>query len=235
MLPTPAGGELVLTVFEKRLPESIEKQPFKKILDVGYVKRVIEEADGIQPHLVAPEAGYRRLLEEALGYLKDPTEKSVEEVSGHPWWPPGRHAHRCAAQLAPPASPAQRGPTLLAPAPASAHPPRPQVFVLLRRMVDNVANSDEVRALRRYPTLRREIVTAAYRALEKFKVGREGQPGRCLVAVGRCGRLPGSPPTPATLPGLPVPAFELQMCAGANCSCSCPALLLPCRRTHARW
>ncbi|EFN57531.1 hypothetical protein CHLNCDRAFT_34749 [Chlorella variabilis] len=116
------GGELILTVFEKRLPESIEKQPFKKILDVGYVKRVIEEADGIQPHLVAPEAGYRRLLEEALGYLKDPTEKSVEEV-----------------------------------------------FVLLRRMVDNVANSDEVRALRRYPTLRREIVTAAYRALEKFK------------------------------------------------------------------
>jgi hypothetical protein len=46
------------------------------------VKRVIEEADGIQPHLVAPEAGYRRLLEEALGYLKDPTEKSVEEVGG---------------------------------------------------------------------------------------------------------------------------------------------------------
>jgi hypothetical protein len=43
------------------------------------------------------------------------------------------------------------------------------VFVLLRRMVDNIANSDEVRALRRYPTLRREIVTAAYRALEKFK------------------------------------------------------------------
>ena len=41
--------------------------------------------------------------------------------------------------------------------------------MLLRRMVDNIANSDDVRALRRYPTLRREIVTAAYRALEKFK------------------------------------------------------------------
>ncbi|PSC76903.1 dynamin-related 1E-like [Micractinium conductrix] len=116
------GGELILTVFEKRLPDSIEKQPFKKILEVAYVKRVIEEADGIQPHLVAPEAGYRRMLEEALGYLKDPCEKSVEEV-----------------------------------------------FVLLRRMVDNIANSDDVRALRRYPTLRREIVTAAYRSLEAFK------------------------------------------------------------------
>ncbi|KAK2078512.1 hypothetical protein QBZ16_003352 [Prototheca wickerhamii] len=116
------GGELILTVFEKRLPDAIEKQPFKKMLEVNYVKRVIEEADGIQPHLVAPEAGYRRLLEEALGYLHEPTEKSVEEV-----------------------------------------------FVLLRRMVDAVAGAEEVKALRRYPTLRREIVTAAYRALERFK------------------------------------------------------------------
>eukprot|EP00887_Chlorella_sp_A99_P000725 scaffold5.g725.t1 len=116
------GGELILTVFEKRLPDGIEKQPFKKILEVNYVKRVIEEADGIQPHLVAPEAGYRRLLEEALGYLKDPSEKTVEEV-----------------------------------------------FVLLRRMVDNVAGSDDLRALKRYPTLKREVVTAAYRALERFK------------------------------------------------------------------
>lgn len=52
----------------------------ERMVQVNYVKRVIEEADGIQPHLVAPEAGYRRLLEEALGYLKDPSEKTVEEV-----------------------------------------------------------------------------------------------------------------------------------------------------------
>lgn len=116
------GGELILTVFEKRLPDAIEKQPFKKILEVNYVKRVIEEADGIQPHLVAPEAGYRRLLEEALGYLREPSEKSVEEV-----------------------------------------------FVLLRRMVDSIANSEDVAALKRYPSLKREIITAAYKALEKFK------------------------------------------------------------------
>ncbi len=56
---------------------------FRCLSQVPYVKRVIEEADGIQPHLVAPEAGYRRLLEEALGYLKDPCDKSVEEV--RPW------------------------------------------------------------------------------------------------------------------------------------------------------
>lgn len=116
------GGELILTVFEKRLPDAIEKQPFRKILEPNYVRRVIEEADGIQPHLVAPEAGYRRLLEEALGYLKEPSEKSVEEV-----------------------------------------------YVLLRRMVDNIANSDDLRSLRRYPTLKRELITAAYTALDKFR------------------------------------------------------------------
>jgi hypothetical protein len=116
------GGELILTVFEKRLPDAIEKQPFRKMLEVNYVKRVIEEADGIQPHLVAPEAGYRRLLEEALGFLRDPAEKAVEEV-----------------------------------------------YVLLRRMVDNIANSEELRLLKRYPALKRELVTAAYGALEAFR------------------------------------------------------------------
>ena len=112
----------MLTVFEKRLPDAVEKQPFKKMLEVNYVKRVIEEADGIQPHLVAPEAGYRRLLEEALGYLREPTEKSVEEV-----------------------------------------------YVLLRRMVDNIANSEDLSTLKRYPTLKRELVNAAYAALDCFR------------------------------------------------------------------
>ena len=172
-----AGGELILTVFEKRLPDSIEKQPFKKILDVAYVKRVIEEADGIQPHLVAPEAGYRRLLEEALGYLKDPTEKSVEEVGARGGWGggwAGQGLGRCRGWGA--AERCHAGCSCRRLQACCRFPPRtrprphpPQVFVLLRRMVDNIANADEVRALRRYPTLRREIVTAAYSALERFK------------------------------------------------------------------
>lgn len=66
--------------------------------------------------------------------------------------------------------------------------------MLLRRMVDNIANSDDVRALRRYPTLRREIVTAAYRALEKFKEETRkmvswlvGGRGGCPAEVDLCG------------------------------------------------
>jgi hypothetical protein len=34
------------------------------------VDRVISEADGYQPHLVAPEMGYRRLLQECLILFK---------------------------------------------------------------------------------------------------------------------------------------------------------------------
>ena len=39
---------------------------FNKILDPANVKRIVEEADGYQPHLIAPEMGYRRLLQECL-------------------------------------------------------------------------------------------------------------------------------------------------------------------------
>ena len=34
-IPIVPGGELILTVFEKRLPDAIEKQPFRKLLEVS--------------------------------------------------------------------------------------------------------------------------------------------------------------------------------------------------------
>lgn len=59
--------------------------------------------------------------------------------------------------------------------------------MLLRRMVDNIAGSDDMRALKRYPTLKRELVTAAYRALgECWAVLR----GAALLLC--CGRRPTS-------------------------------------------
>lgn len=60
---------------------------------------------------------------------------------------------------------------------APARPAVRQVYVLLRRMVDNIAGSDELRALKRYPTLKREIVTAAYRALGALGPWRWGSVG----------------------------------------------------------
>ena len=44
------------------------------------VKRIISEADGLRPHLIAPEAGYRRLLEAGLLLMRDPAQGAVEEV-----------------------------------------------------------------------------------------------------------------------------------------------------------
>jgi hypothetical protein len=44
------------------------------------VKKIVSEADGYQPHLIAPEQGYRRLIEGALGYFRGPAEASVDAV-----------------------------------------------------------------------------------------------------------------------------------------------------------
>ena len=57
------GGEQILTVFEQRLTNNIKAIKFDKILEPQNVKRIVEEADGYQPHLIAPEMGYRRLLQ----------------------------------------------------------------------------------------------------------------------------------------------------------------------------
>lgn len=64
------GGEQILGVFEKRLTDNIEKLNFSKMLTPVNVKRIVEEADGYQPHLIAPEMGYRRLLMECLVLFK---------------------------------------------------------------------------------------------------------------------------------------------------------------------
>ena len=62
------GGEQILLVFEKRLTDNIRKLNFEKILEPANVRRIVEEADGYQPHLIAPEMGYRRLLQVLLAY-----------------------------------------------------------------------------------------------------------------------------------------------------------------------
>lgn len=55
-----AGGERILEVFEIKLKEAIQKLPFQKILTLKNVQQVVNEADGYQPHIIAPENGYRR-------------------------------------------------------------------------------------------------------------------------------------------------------------------------------
>ncbi|KAL3651495.1 hypothetical protein CASFOL_004497 [Castilleja foliolosa] len=46
------------------------------------IRKLIAEADGYQPHLIAPEQGYRRLIETALITIEGPAEAAVDAVHG---------------------------------------------------------------------------------------------------------------------------------------------------------
>lgn len=75
------GGDRIYGVFDNQLPAALKKLPFDRHLSLQNVKRIVSEADGYQPHLIAPEQGYRRLIEGALNYFRGPSEASVDAVS----------------------------------------------------------------------------------------------------------------------------------------------------------
>ncbi|CAI5514687.1 unnamed protein product [Closterium sp. Naga37s-1] len=52
------GGDRINAVFETKLPAALNKLPFDKHLSIQNVRRIVAEADGYQPHLIAPEGGY---------------------------------------------------------------------------------------------------------------------------------------------------------------------------------
>ncbi|KAL6906361.1 hypothetical protein ACP4OV_003962 [Aristida adscensionis] len=74
------GGDRIYGVFDNQLPSALRKLPFDRHLSVQNVMRVVSQADGYQPHLIAPEQGYRRLIESALNYFRGPAEASVDAV-----------------------------------------------------------------------------------------------------------------------------------------------------------
>jgi len=58
----------------------LKKLPFDRHLSTKNVQKVVSEADGYQPHLIAPEQGYRRLIDGSISYFKGPAEASVDAV-----------------------------------------------------------------------------------------------------------------------------------------------------------
>ncbi|KAK3016759.1 hypothetical protein RJ639_006432 [Escallonia herrerae] len=74
------GGDRIYGVFDYQLPVALKKLPLDRHLSLQNVKKVVSEADGYQPHLIAPEQGYRRLIEGALNYFRGPAEASVDAV-----------------------------------------------------------------------------------------------------------------------------------------------------------
>ncbi|KAL6981391.1 Phragmoplastin drp1e [Sarracenia purpurea var. burkii] len=75
-----SGGDRIYGVFDNQLPAALRKLPFDRHLSLQNVKKIVSEADGYQPHLIAPEQGYRRLIEGALNYFRGPAEASVDAV-----------------------------------------------------------------------------------------------------------------------------------------------------------
>lgn len=74
------GGERIYGVFDNQLPAALKKLPFDRHLSLQNVRKIVAEADGYQPHLIAPEQGYRRLIEGALMYFRGPAEAVVDAV-----------------------------------------------------------------------------------------------------------------------------------------------------------
>lgn len=75
-----AGGDRIYGVFDHQLPAALKKLPFDRHLSTRNVQKVVSEADGYQPHLIAPEQGYRRLIDGSISYFKGPAEASVDAV-----------------------------------------------------------------------------------------------------------------------------------------------------------
>ncbi|KAK2991220.1 hypothetical protein RJ640_026425 [Escallonia rubra] len=75
------GGDRIYGVFDNQLPAALKKLPLDRHLSLNNVRKVVSEADGYQPHLIAPEQGYRRLIDGSLGFFKGPAEASVDAVN----------------------------------------------------------------------------------------------------------------------------------------------------------
>lgn len=78
-----AGGDKVYGVFDNQFPAALKRLQFDKNLSIDNVRKLITEADGYQPHLIAPEQGYRRLIESSIVCIRGPAEAAVDAVCIH--------------------------------------------------------------------------------------------------------------------------------------------------------
>ncbi|KAG6400523.1 hypothetical protein SASPL_137360 [Salvia splendens] len=147
------GGDRIYGVFDNQLPAALKKLPFDRHLSVQNVRKIVSEADGYQPHLIAPEQGYRRLIEGSLNYFRGPAEASVDAVS-----------------------------TLILELPSIPFLPYSIQYLVItvteQKIVDQVhlvlkelvrKSIGECQELKRFPTLQSTIAGAANESLERFR------------------------------------------------------------------
>ncbi|XP_027339991.1 dynamin-related protein 5A isoform X2 [Abrus precatorius] len=77
------GGDKIYHVFDNQLPAALKRLQFDKQLSMENIRKLITEADGYQPHLIAPEQGYRRLIESSLITIRGPAEAAVDAELVH--------------------------------------------------------------------------------------------------------------------------------------------------------
>ncbi|KAE9607661.1 Dynamin-related protein 12A [Lupinus albus] len=74
------GGDKIYNVFDNQLPAALKRLQFDKQLSMENIRKLITEADGYQPHLIAPEQGYRRLIESSLTTIRGPADAAVDAI-----------------------------------------------------------------------------------------------------------------------------------------------------------
>ncbi|KAF1873952.1 hypothetical protein Lal_00013917 [Lupinus albus] len=74
------GGDKIYNVFDNLLPAALKRLQFDKQLSMENIRKLVMEADGYQPHLIAPEQGYRRLIESSLTTIRGPAVAAVDAV-----------------------------------------------------------------------------------------------------------------------------------------------------------
>ncbi|KAK8603534.1 hypothetical protein V6N13_096012 [Hibiscus sabdariffa] len=74
------GGDKVHNVLDNQLPVALQRLQFDKQLPLKNIRKLITEADGYQPHLLAPEQGYRRLIESTFVTIRGQAEASVDAI-----------------------------------------------------------------------------------------------------------------------------------------------------------
>lgn len=67
-------------MFDNRLPAALQCLQFDKQLSMENIQKLITEADGYQPHFIAPEQGYCHLIESSLVTIRGPAEAAVDAV-----------------------------------------------------------------------------------------------------------------------------------------------------------
>ena len=55
----------------------------EKHLSMENVRKRITEVDGYQPHLIAPQQGYRQLIESSLSTIRGPSKVTVDAVRSY--------------------------------------------------------------------------------------------------------------------------------------------------------